>query len=141
MPETNPVIQAIINAVRAFKAAASNTPPKDIETAIEKIRTHSRDRARANAPIRTGALRKSIDVAATPGNGQIAFDFMSDSDYVLQTHEEQYRLGPISAAEPTTVEGGVGNKYFTRVVDRWGEVYMDQLMTAIIREMGGTEKR
>ena len=71
-----------------------------------------------NTPIDTGALRSSIHAApviveGVKGEGGIT----ADVDYAFKMHEGNYGLGPKSAAQPGTPEGGVGPRYISRVVE------------------------
>jgi hypothetical protein len=127
------------DALRTFARVGTNSPPPDVKRAIELIREDAIRRAKKNAPIDTGALRKSIDVEVVQHRGEIEFTFVSNANYVIKVHEEQYRLGPTSASQPTTEEGGVGNKFFTRVVDKWGEHYMDMLVLSVLKSMRAEE--
>lgn len=75
-------------------------------------------KARYNAPIDTGNLRSKLQampviVSRVQGEGGVGTTGVS---YALKMHEATYKLGPISAAQPLTPEGGVGNKYVSRVV-------------------------
>jgi hypothetical protein len=107
-----------------------------------KMVQHATNRAAANAPIKTGDLRNTLVGAVQVGGGeyqQVAHDGKTDSfnlvelreygnidiqafitdaqEYAVRMHESFYNLGPRSAAQPPTIEGGVGRKYITRVID------------------------
>lgn len=75
-------------------------------------------KARYNAPIDTGNLRSKLQalpviVSRVQGEGGVG---TTGVPYALKMHEAAYKLGPISATQPMTPEGGVGNKYVARVV-------------------------
>jgi len=100
---------------------------------LDKIKDDALARARQNAPIDTGEFRKSLYVNYILTDKDISFDFGSTMpERVLRLHEEEYRLGPTSKAQPQTKEGGVGNKFFTRVIDFWAETWADQIEEAIL---------
>lgn len=76
------------------------------------------ERAALNAPILKGDLRGAISaIPATRGDGGTVMGGaqVSGIDYAFWTHEGVYNLGPVSAQQPTTPEGGVGRKYLERV--------------------------
>ena len=102
---------------------------------FEAIRKDALEKARRNTPIRTGALRKSlfVDVNIDVTAGTVNFDFGSDLNYALAEHERDHKLGQISAVQARTLEGGVGKKYFTRVIDRWADTWADWLTEAIYK--------
>jgi hypothetical protein len=93
-----------------------------LEPVIEGIRGHALERIKLNAPIDTGEFRQSLFVEAEIKSDTIVFHFGSKlEERVYRLHEAQYQLGPTSAVQPNTVEGGVGNKFFTRVIDYWAD--------------------
>lgn len=128
-------------AVALFNLPFPNSPHKREEflkaifPTFEKIQKDALEKARRNAPIRTGALRKSlfVDIDINISNGTVGFAFGSNLDYALAEHERDHQLGPISASQPKTPEGGVGKKYFTRVIDRWADTWADWITEAIYK--------
>jgi len=72
---------------------------------------------RRNTPIKTGRTRESIH-ANTPvvRSHKVSLSIDATTPQALRLHEEEYNLGPISARQPPTPEGGVGNKYITRTL-------------------------
>lgn len=92
------------------------------------IMEHATIRARLNAPILTEALRNHIRYEEPIIQGGSVLTGIGVTDdprvYGLRWHEEEFKLGPVSAKQPSTVEGGVGNKYITRVFDYWGKTYV-----------------
>ena len=102
---------------------------------FDAIQKDALEKVIRNTPIRTGALRKSlfVNINVNISDGVVSFDFGSDLDYALAEHERDHQLGPISAAQAGTPEGGVGKKYFTRVIDRWADTWADWLTDAIYK--------
>lgn len=100
---------------------------------FEKIQKDALEKAIRNTPIRTGALRKSlfVDIEINVTNGTVGFIFGSNLDYALAEHEQDHQLGPLSEKQPKTPEGGVGKKYFTRVIDRWADTWADWITEAV----------
>ena len=78
-------------------------------------------RIRLNTPIRTGRLRESLEVIKPPVGRVASVEIQSSIPYALRVHEETYRLGPRSREQPGQPEGGVGNKFVTRVVDYYSK--------------------
>lgn len=77
-------------------------------------------RARFNAPIDKGDLRSSIyhtPIILTKRGWY--FKLAASSNHASFMHEWVYKLGPKSAAQPPTEEGGVGRKYLARVAEYW----------------------
>lgn len=77
------------------------------------------ERSKLNAPILSGDLRKGIKPTPVTEKRKVVEGGVGIgvTDYALRMHEGVYSLGPISAAQPPTPEGGVGRKYTKRVVD------------------------
>ena len=114
--------------------------PRALQTAIwdeyKVIGEFAVKRARLNAPIKTGALRASLHVEGPVLNrasSRVRMAIGSDLLYALRWHEEPFKMGPISAKQPMTVEGGVGNKYISRVVRYWRKTWTKQLKRAAAR--------
>ena len=93
--------------------------PGLLKNGLERVSKHALERSRFNAPILTGNLRGSLQISKPfkVGTDQMAVDFGSTLPYALRWHEEPFELGPISALQPGTPEGGVGNKYIERVIN------------------------
>ena len=100
------------------------------------------DRSKLNAPILTGDLRRGIE--PTPVVVKRAFVEggvgIGVTDYALRMHEGFYNLGPISAAQPYTPEGGVGRKYTTRAVEFHHERLLRELKKEVDEIMKGVVK-
>lgn len=78
-----------------------------------------RERAEVNAPVLEGDLRSSIK-AALPKKVKKVIEAgvtIGDTNYAIKMHEGFYSLGPVSVLQSSTVEGGVGRKYVSRVMD------------------------
>jgi hypothetical protein len=96
------------------------------------------NRVVVNTPIDTGALRKSL---APVYNGMEAGIANKDNiSYALRIHEEIYNLGPLSRNQPKQPEGGVGNKYITRVVDFWEKPLVKMIGDNVEKELTKTLK-
>ena len=101
---------------------------------INRIQQDALSRSRLNAPIRTGRLRESLRVNPEVNltTGVITFSFGSSVSYALAEHEQDHQLGPVSMSQPSTDEGGVGKKYFTRVIDRNYDIWAGWLTEAYL---------
>ncbi len=112
--------------------------PKQMQKAIlhvmAEIMRHAVQKSRLNAPILTGELRKSLvyERPKITAVGTIETAIGSDLPYALRWHEEPFNLGPVSARQPSTPEGGVGNKYITRAINYRAKKYTEVLMVAIL---------
>lgn len=88
---------------------------------IDDITAHLAERAHANTPILKNKLRPATVQAPAKVAGSIVIGavHVPNSDpasvYALWIHEGSYNLGPVSALQPPTEEGGVGNKFMSRV--------------------------
>lgn len=117
--------------------------PKQLRKAllniVEEIMRHLVERSRLNAPIKTGDLRGSLmyEKPRLVASGVIESGIGSDLPYALRWHEEPFNLGPISARQPSTPEGGVGNKYVTRAADyrrkQYAEIIMEAVLLALLK--------
>ena len=105
---------------------------------IEIILKHVVEHARLNAPILTGDLRKSIGYTKPRFTKQFVAEgfVVSDLPYALRVHEEEFNLGDLSARQPDTPEGGVGNKYITRVIDYHSGAYTRAVMESLLLLLG-----
>src|SRR5262245_19496613 len=102
----------LADALHAYQSEINRIIGKNLE---DYVRDFLLERIRLNTPIRTGALRRSIGyLVPRVGSVQSRVTIQSRLPYSLRLHEEIFTLGPISAQQPTTEEGGVGNKYITR---------------------------
>lgn len=102
------------------KESLKNLPDKMAavtEKSLKKDLEFLATRAKLNAPIDTGALRESIRAEVRRSRLKITGEIVADAPYALQVHEEEHQLGLKSAQQPTTEEGGVGNKFIERVVN------------------------
>lgn len=114
--------------------------PKKHEKALllgmSEIMRHVVERSRLNAPILTGALRTSIayERPRVTAKGIIKTAVGSDIPYALRWHEEPFNLGPISAKQPTTPEGGVGNKYIARAI-KYRQRKYEKLLLSLVDEI------
>jgi len=104
---------------RALKRTARllSLTRNDLEEAMTELSRKAAWRSKLNAPILTGALRRSIRPIPLKGETTKIFGGVKTGDlpYALKMHEGEYNLGPVSAAQPMTREGGVGRKFITRV--------------------------
>ncbi len=134
MPTNEEIQQTFQKIVLAFDSAFDMVANKKvIDPLVEQIRQQALERVRLNAPVDTGGFRNSLFVETTVNQHEIIFDFGSTMpDRVYRLHEEEYHLGAVSEEQPTTVEGGVGNKFFTRVIDYWEDIWAQQIEDAII---------
>lgn len=120
---------------REFQEALAKEMDKEADFIVE--------RARLNAPILSGDLRNNLEhsdpVVSTRSNVTVDFG-VEDPEiavYAIRWHENEFNLGPVSARQPGTVEGGVGNKYITRVWDYHGERILRRLTQAVLRLVKG----
>ncbi len=133
-------VTGLTEAIRFFAAL-----PALMDVAAGKsVEAVSRDAATksiANAPIRTGTLRKEIKagkVSILPGTIMGGVGVYSNGNYpksynggksfayvALRMHKHllpfataagYYNLGPRSASQPTTADGGVGGGFISRAV-------------------------
>jgi hypothetical protein len=109
------------------------------EVMREYIELELLDRIKVNTPIATGELRESIKLARVDKRSDlVSFVIEADKPYALRVHEGEFRLGARSREQPPQPEGGVGNKYITRVVNYHADDLLDimgNLPTVIIRKM------
>lgn len=101
---------------------------------IKDIEDHALERSQLNAPIHDGTFRDSMFVKASLEGKNLVFDFGADSpiEEIIRLHEAEYQLGEISKIQPGTVEGGVGNKFFTRVIDYWALTWTDWIIDGML---------
>ena len=103
----------------------------------EVIMPHIVERSRLNAPILEGDLRSSITFRKPTliAGGVIVSGVGSDLPYALRWHEEDFNLGPISRLQPATIEGGIGKKYITRVINYWNARYKESIRDAVVKSL------
>lgn len=112
---------------------------KLLREALDKIGKHAEERAKANAPVLDGDLRASIHSTGAKIHGKkIDVAIVSDSPYAYKQHEDltpagAMNLGPISAQQPGTPEGGVGGKFIERVVQYHLSTYEEMLQESFQR--------
>lgn len=142
-----PAISVKVEGVNRL-AQLAETLGVDIENAIvsglERIGGHLAERAKENAPIKTGALRKSIkatEVKKSKGYFTIAVEV--DVPYAVEMHEylvktisrrPTYQLGKRSVEYDYTfsgIEGGVGGGYIIRVLNSWTNQYSKWLEESV----------
>jgi len=99
------------------------------------------ERARLNAPILEGDLRSGLFSEVRVRGTAIELDFGGTAPHTLRRHEELYTLGPVSIMQPSTPEGGVGRKFFHRVLDFHHESIADRLVVSISAAMDGVESQ
>ena len=102
-----------------------------LDPVLKKIQRHLLQHAQNNAPDdATHALRNSLYVKTIIGENSVIFECGSSLPSALKIHEEPYKnvTGYMS-----TIEGGVGNKYFTRVIDYWIPTYTDWITEVVIK--------
>lgn len=107
---------------------------KEVEDVVKEEADFLVERARENAPIRTGNLRKNInysdiDISKGRFTFEIGIEDASLEPVAMRFHEEPFQLGPISQQQPSTPEGGVGPKFISRAVE-----YNNQRTTTNINE-------
>ena len=111
---------------------------------LNKIAEHSAIRAKANAPILTGELRmgiyyipaylifgKNVVAAKVVGNPSVLHMMVQHENL---TPAGPWKLGPVSAAQPPTPEGGVGGHFFLRVIEFHSQRYSNYLSNLIKTE-------
>ncbi len=101
----------------------------NLKPTFEKIRTHALERVKENTPDVTSEngikLKDTINVdVEVDNNGNLIFGFNSTFPNVLAIHEAEYQFKPGETSK-STPEGGVGNKFFTRVIDHWASTWTD----------------
>jgi hypothetical protein len=101
------------------------------------VMAHAVKKSKLNAPILTGDLRASIkyEKARATTDGVITSGIGSDLPYALRWHEEEFELGPVSAQQPSTPEGGVGNKYITRALMHRKREYEKLFLRGLLSSM------
>lgn len=137
-----------------LQAAMSNV----LDQALLRIGNHIAERAKATAPILTGALRASLTPSPVTGSGnQKSISIVSDIPYAVDMHEYQvktitnqpiYGLGPFSRiadaqflqgrnilGQYSQAEGGVGGSFITRVVNAHAPSYKEFIRRALERNL------
>lgn len=101
---------------------------------LNKIKVHALERVKENAPDITDdrgvRLKDSFNIDISIDTNGLHFGFSSTFDNVLAIHEAEYRLQPGDSYK-STPEGGVGSKFFTRVIDYWAKTWTDWLQQGI----------
>ena len=102
------------------------------EAAVEKILKHAMERARVNTPIKTGTLRAGYRTSVKSTKRKVTGTLKNDVPYAWENHEKlspagSRQLGPLSAAQPGTPEGGVGGKFIQRVIQHHAGKYTKML--------------
>lgn len=111
-------VDALIAGLDGEEQRLRDTIERWLEMAVNFIA----ERATANAPILSGDLRAAMTATKPEWNGNEIFAKVIDTvPYALLQHEVltpagHFQLGPISAQQPGTPEGGVGGWYIQRVV-------------------------
>lgn len=117
--------------IRRQRKMATFPPIEQFERMLKEVVEYYMNflvkRAQLNAPIFKNVLRTSITFQPVKRNYRGAWQMnlvasainKKGFDYAFIMHESTYTLGKISAAQPGTVEGGVGNKFLTRVTEYW----------------------
>lgn len=119
-----------------FRGALNNRVFEAARVAMEGIGSHAAERAQANAPIKSGDLRRSIRHRIIVRGRIITAKIIASEPYALRMHEEldpagTLQLGPLSRAQPGTPEGGVGGKYIERVVNHHVVTYLKHLRATV----------
>lgn len=113
--------------VEILDRVSKRTPPV-LKDALDRIGEHAAERSKANAHILSGALRESLHSTGAKISGKVVkVSVESDLPYALRRHEEPTELGPVSAAQPGTPEGGVGVGFVRRVVQYHKEKYEEMI--------------
>ena len=97
--EPESAIKGLTNLMLAIKKGSLD--------GLDKVSDFVAERAILNAPIKTGALRKSIvgieaEESTDMGEGYYEAGVIADTPYALRMHEAIYELGPISREQPGT---------------------------------------
>lgn len=116
------------------------------EAAMQQIGAHAAERGQANAPIKSGDLRRSIAHSVVRDGSNVTAKVVATEPYALRMHEEltpfgPLNLGPISAIQPSTPEGGVGGRFFTRVLDFHAAPYTKFLRDAVRKGLSAKDAR
>lgn len=110
---------------------------------VEEATAHIATRAEVNAPIWKYRLRPAIQTVpvqpvADGWDGGVLVpehihwaSIMHEQLVSPMTPNPLYQLGPISRTMPGTLEGGVGGKFITRVVEVHKLQYQDHLAKAV----------
>jgi hypothetical protein len=138
------------NSVEAsIQAAIDGMDDKEVEAklirAMNQIAEFTAERSVANAPILKGPLRADMQVLPARRVGdQIIAKVVNTTPYALKQHEDLgppnvnpegwMNLGPVSAVQPGTPEGGVGGKYIQRVVQYHLSRFVKFIQTAFERK-------
>ena len=109
---------------------------------VEDVTEHVAERAQDNAPLWRYRLRPAIQAApvTASGDGFSGGVLVPEHIHWASIMHEQlqpwgsgpYNLGPISRTLPGTLEGGVGGKFITRVVEVHKLQYEQHLATAVL---------
>jgi hypothetical protein len=118
---------------------------KMMKEVVEYYMSFMVKRAQLNAPIFKNVLRPGISYKPVRRNyrGAWRMDLIASAvnpkngyDYAFYMHEGEYNLGKKSASQPPTREGGVGNKFLSRVMEYWfREKYFEQLYAQRFEEL------
>jgi len=121
---------------------ASRALNRYIPESVYAISSHIAKRAILNAPIKTGLLRSKLEATYprySSGSNSRSWKSMihvPGVHYAITMHEylyphtlvPLYNLGVRSAAQPGTVEGGVGGHYITRIAEYHSEQYYSKFV-------------
>lgn len=95
-----PLLDALNGAATGVRKATINW--------MQAVSFHLAERAELNAPIKTGALRASMRPMPIYADSNGVHGGVEDLvPYAAKMHWASYNLGPKSAEQPKTIEGGV----------------------------------
>lgn len=129
-------VEVKVDPPELFQGALNKRVFLAAQVAMNAIGAHAAERAQANAPIKSGDLRRSIRHTVRVEGSRIVAKVIVSEPYALRMHEEltpegPLQLGPLSEAQPNTPEGGVGGKFLQRVLDFHAVAYTKFLRDAV----------
>lgn len=134
-------VEGVSETIISCEMAKVNTR-RAVAAAMIRILQHAVRRSKLNAPLlkkrgdsdflrnRIYALLNGRRITGQGARTDIAVDqvdefegkIVAESEYAIAQHENltpagPWQLGPVSAVQPSTIEGGVGGKFIQRVID------------------------
>lgn len=118
-----------VAGLKAFQKALEPFLLSFVKKKVEFLR----ERSELNAPILEGDLRLTIRAIPPKIVKKVVESGVTigDTTYAVKMHEGYYFLGPVSRIQSGTVEGGVGRKYVSRVMDFHHNVTQKELKVAL----------
>lgn len=144
------IFEVKIEGLKEFVGYWNSAPSMLEQTLFEGmsiIGLHVVERAKVNAPIFTGDLRRSISSKVLKASDGITARINTNVDYALRMHEQltpfgRLQLGPGSrreAAATNAPEGGVGGKFLERVVNFHIGTYLTYMRDLLEENLGDQE--